>query len=447
MDTPVKLIAAVCASAIAASGHALHAEEIAKIGFDRIWELVRVNSHTLSAASSDESAAKIAGDRLAHHWLPNVYADARGYVSNDPGAAFMSKLGQRSVNASDFAPGTLNRPGTGIYQKAALGAELPVYEGGAPSAYANAAEKEALAKREMRAYAYLAEFTGTASVYGRLIVLRNTASELTRLQTEVAAVLDNYQGGLNANPVEYSGILGLKALKNRIAALSAENSAAAASSIDFLNSAAGSALSGEWAPDETDALHFADVRLASSASGGGSHAVKAMEFHAEGTKSRADGASAVFLPKIALFSEADIYSGKRDTADAYSAGFYVRMNLVSPTDYGAVGQAKQESRAAAERAKDAQRREQIELRRLARMAETLASNIATLRESAAIMDEQLKTTRKLFSAGAVKSFQLADVFARKADLVMNLSQAEESYVAAKSGIYAITGKAEDSAHE
>lgn len=447
MGTPLKLIGALYASALVMTGNIVHAEEPQKIGFDRIWDLVKINSHALSAAASNESAAEIASSRLGRHWLPTVYADVRGYASNDPGQAFLSKLGQRSVNAPDFAPATLNRPGTDFHQKAALGAELPVYEGGAPSAQAKAAETSARAAREMRASAYLAEFTGAASAYGRLIVLRKTAAELTRLQNDVAAVLENYQGGLNANPVEYSGILGLKALKNRIGALAAENAAALASSSDYLNSSSGSALTGSWMPEETDALHFADARLAAPASVAVSHTVSAMEFEAEGAKHRADGAYAVFLPKVALFSEADIYSGKRDTAGSYSAGFYVRMNLVSPTDYGAAGQAKQESIAAAERAKDALRREQIELRRLARTAGTLASNIATLRESAALMDEQLKTTRRLFAAGAVKSFQLADVFARKTDLLMSLSQAEEGYVAAKSGIYAITGNAEDTAHE
>jgi outer membrane protein TolC len=446
MKTPSRLAAILFFCALAA-GESLRAETPDSVGFDRIWELVRVNSHAINAASSDTSAAAAASRRLSRHWFPRIYADARGYASNDPGLSFMSNLGQRSITASDFAPHTLNSPGTEFFQRGALGAELSVYEGGAPSANAKAAEKYAEEKREIQKSVYLAEFTDAASAYGRLIVLKKTAVELENLRIHISAILDNYQGGLNANPVEYSGRLGLKALRNRITALITGNSASITSYTDALNSTAGNALSREWIPADTDALRFADSRFASHSAGRESHGVKALDLEAESSKSRADGASAVFLPTIALFSEAGVYSGKRDTADSWSAGFSVRMNLVSPMDYGAADQARQESTAAVLRSKDARRREQIELRRLIRTAETLASTIATLRESGDIMDEQLKTTRRLFSTGVVKSFQLADVFSRKTDLVMNLAQSEEQYVMTKSGIYVITGDAEVISHE
>jgi len=421
----------------------------AVVEFSRVWELVKSNSHAGKAAAAESEAADIMKNRQGRHWFPRVYAEGRGYATNDAGLNFMSNMGQRSVAADDFNPDTLNKPGTNFYQRGTIGVELPVYEGGAGVENAKAAEKIAEARRYQMGSVYLSEFSSTASAYGRIIVLIETGQELSELHRRVSAVLGNYQGGLRANPVEYSGILGLRALKNRIEALMAENNAKIASLRDFVVKMSGRGLSKEWIPAGGDAVEFADTWLKGGSASGveTSYLVKAYDSLAESAKRKAEAEKSLFLPRVGLFTEGNIYNGDRDTADSYTAGFYIRMNLLSPTEYGAVKQAELESEAARAKARDAKLKVEIELQRLIRFSDTLKSNIKILKESSLIMDEQIRNSQKLYASGSLRSFQLAEVFSRKADLVINLSNAEEEYVNVRGGIYNFSGHAEGVVNE
>lgn len=413
-----------------------------KIGFARVWELVKSNSPARKAASSEFEAAEIMKKRQGRHWLPRIYAEGAGYATNDPGLTFMSNMGQRSVTSSDFVPDTLNEPGTNFYQRGTIGLDLPIYEGGAGVENTKAAEKIAEARKYQMSFVNLSEFSSSASAYGQMISLLRTRSELKELYARVSSVLGNYQGGLRANPVEYSGILGLRALKNRIEAMIAENEAKIGAVRDYLDKMSGNGLNREWNPEDGDAVEFADtwLKTADLSDGGSSYMVKAYDSLAESAKSRAEAGKAVFLPKVGVYSEANVYNGERDTADSYTAGFYIKMNILSPTDYGSIRQGELESDAAKSRARDARIKADIEVRKLARFSGTLKSNIKILRESSIIMDEQIRNSQKLYASGSLRSLQLSDVFARKADLVMNLSSAEIEYVNVRSGIYNYSGE-------
>lgn len=415
--------------------------ESEKVEFSNVWNLVKNNSPARKAAIAESSAADIMASRSGRHWLPRIYAEGRGYATNDAGMNFMSNMGQRSVTAEDFVPDTLNEPGTNFYKRGTIGLDLPLYEGGAGTEGAKGAEKIAEAKRFRMKAIYLSEFSSTASAYGQIIVFMQRGEELKELHRRVSSVLGSYQGGLRANPVEYSGILGLRALKNRIDALRAENEARIASLRDYIDAMSGNGLSAGWLPSGDDAVEFADAILTSGAgSGEASYMVKAYESMAESAKQRARAEKSVFLPRAGLFGEGNIYNGDRDTADSYTAGFYIRMNIFSPTDYGAVKQAELESEAALSKARDARLKAGIEMQRLRRFSDTLKTNIKILKESSAIMDEQIRNSQRLYASGSLRSFQLAEVFSRKADLILNLADAEEQYINVRSGLYNLEGK-------
>lgn len=432
-------------AAVMISGVSLRGEErtpAGNLGFGEIWELVKSNSPARKGAAAESEAAGIMERRQGRHWLPRVYAEGRGYVTNDAGITFMSNMGQRSVTTDDFVPGTLNRPGSSYYNRVTLGADLTLYEGGAGTENARASGKIAEAKRYERISVNLSEYSRAASAYGGLVVRLRAGAEMKELHSRVSAVLANYQGGLASNPVEYSGILGLRALKNRVEAMMAENAAAADSARSYLGRMSGVTLPAEWVPLDGDAVEFADIWLnvRPGASAGDSYMVKAYNSYAESAKFRAGAAGAVLLPKVGVFSEANIYNGDRDTADSYTAGFYIRMNILSPTEYGAVRQAGLESDAVRSKARDARLRAEIELERLGRFSDTLKSNIKKLRESSAIMDEQIRNSQRLYAGGSLRSFQLAEVFSRKADMIASLAAAEGEYLAVRSGLYNYSGE-------
>lgn len=404
--------------------------------FSRIWEKIKSNSPSQKAAASEAEAAVISKNRSGRHWLPTIYADAKAYTTNDPAVTFMSNMGQRGVTQEDFIPDNLNNPGSGNYQKGTLGLDLPLYEGGAKTEAARAMEKLADAKKYQSSSVYLNEFSTAASAYGQIIVLIKISEELKSMSGRVDSILANYQGGLRSNLVEYSGILSLKALQNRIKVHLAENESRTSALRVYLEKMSGNTLGTDWTPHKEDVILFAENYMkAENLTAEGSFGVKAYQSMAESSANRAEAEKAIFLPKVGLFAETNIYNGKRDTADSYTAGFYIRMNIFSPTDYGAVKQAELESDAFKYKAKDAKLKGEIELNRLYTFADILKKNISLMKENTTLMNELVRNSQKLFSSGAIKSFQLVDVFSRKTDLIINLASAEEEYLSVMAGIY------------
>lgn len=430
------LFAGVLLGSIISPLHAQDNMSVPELQFQQIWEKIKTNSPYQKAAASEARAAEISSSRSARHWLPTVYADAKAYTTNDAGMNFMSNMGQRSVTENDFNPDNLNNPGRNNYQKGTLGLDLPIYEGGARSETAKAMEKLAEAKKYQSNSAYLNEFSTAASAYGQIAVLMKRKDELSAISGRVDAVLSNYQKGLRSNLVEYSGILALRTLQNKIKVYLAENESKTASLRVYLEKMSGDSLPAGWMPGKEDAIAFSENYLkAENLTADGSFRIKAYEAMAESSKKSAEAEKAVFLPKIGLFAETNIYNGKRDNADSYTAGFYVRMNIISPMDYGAVKQAELESDASRFRAKDAKLKGEIELNRLYTFSDILKKNISLMKENSVLMNELVRNSQTLFTNGSIKAFQLVDVFSRKTDLIINLASAEEEYLNVMAGIY------------
>jgi hypothetical protein len=111
-----------------------------ELSLEDVWESVSAHSKTKESSSHTVMAAEARFDRSAKHWLPRLYFDARTFTTNDPGTALFSKLAQRKVDPNDFIPTRLNHPNAQWYQRATLGLDLPIYEGGYKSAIHKANE-------------------------------------------------------------------------------------------------------------------------------------------------------------------------------------------------------------------------------------------------------------------------------------------------------------------
>jgi len=419
--------------------HQLYAQgndTTAEIQFHQIWDKIKINSPSQKAAAYEAKAAEISGNRSARHWFPTVYADAKIYTTNDPAVTFMSNMGQRGVTQNDFIPDNLNNPGTGNYQKGTLGVDLPLFEGGARVEAVKALKKLAEAKKYQSNSVYLNEFSTTASAYGNILVLMKIREELLATSGRVDTILSNYQNNLRSNLVEYSGILSLKTLQNRIKVHLSENESKTESLRAYLEKMSGNSLPPEWRPSGQDIIVFSDTYLKSgNLTADGSYKVKAYEAIALSAANRAEAEKAVFMPKVGIFAETNIYNGNRDTGDSYIAGFYIKMNIISPMDYGAVKQAEMESDALKYRAKEAKLNSEIELNRLYAFSDVLKKNIVLMKENTILMNELVRNSQKLFTSGSIKAFQLVDVFSKKTDLIINLAAAEEEYLNVLAGIY------------
>lgn len=411
--------------------------DVKTVRFKSIWEMIKANSPMRKAAAKEEMAAIILKNRQAKHWFPRIYAEMRGYRTNDPGMNLMSKMGTGSVEYNDFNPDILNDPGFHTYEIGKIGIELLLYQGGAGVASTKALEKLAEAKKLQRKLVSLNEYSMSAAVYSRIIISMNSYKEIIKLEKSVDRILRNYQGGLRSNPVEYSGILGLRALKNRFKAMSGENKTKIESFKEYLEKMSGKPMPEKWTPFDEDSVKFAEKYLNVKKKEGAYRSINTRVYDAmaQSAENMADAQKAVYLPMIGLFSEANLYRGSNDSADSYSAGFYIRMNLLSPTDYGSVKQAKLKSEAAKSRAKDAFLKQTVDLKKLTSMSVTLKNNIIILKESWALMEKQIMNSLRLYSRGSIKSFQMAEILSRKADLLIALTKAEEEYVNVMTGIY------------
>lgn len=443
------------------------------VPFSDVWEKIKSESHALKATVMEKQAAKISKERASRHWLPRIYTDVRSMTTNDPATNFFMKLGQRSANESDFstrsmrsrvsnfidtnnnpytnintntmnllAPDTLNNPGTNTYQKGSLGVDIALYEGGSKTAIAKAEEINLKAIEEKQKFTEIHEYTEAVSIYGQLQISNRFAIKINSMKEELTSLIKSYQLGARSNPVGYSGLLGLKALKNRIEGMEIENNARIQSLKDNLESATGG-LPANWAVENKSTSEYIEAYLKTKTEIDSnniepSYRVKAMKNQAKAIDTKADAEQARFLPKVGLFGEGNAYRGDRATAMSYNVGFYAQMNLYSPEEYGAYEQAKLNGKAVKEQAENLKKEEEVVIKKLFQMNNALNKNWDLLIESEKLMDEQLKTAKQLFSSGSINLIQLTEVLSRKTDLIVDMARVESDMIQIKSGIYSLT---------
>ena len=429
LQTVIKL--AVILLLIYSSGS--FAEENNVVTFNEVWASALKNSSSLKAAKYEAKSAEIAGGRAGRHWFPRVFAQDRAFVTNDPAQVFMMNLGQRSIAQTDFMPDTLNNPGTEKFNVGTIGVDMPVYEGGSASLGARAMKEIAEAKLLEQELVRTKVYTGLARTYGAVLVASEKNSRILSLQQSISKILSRYQIGSRQNPVGYAGLLALKAVSKKTEILKATNDAKTASMKKYIEEQTQISISGKEFSGTF--FEYTDVYLPRiNVSSSSSFMLKGLEKAAEAQKYMSEAEKARFLPRLGLFTEANLYSGSRDTDTSYNAGFYLRMNIFSATDYGALDQAKFTSMAAKARADEEKVRGESELAGFITMHNTLESNIKLMNESMKIMDEQLASSLTLFGNGTITSLQLSDVYSNKADLIEALSRAEEEFLNTRAGM-------------
>jgi hypothetical protein len=446
-----------------------------KISFQDISLAVQKHSFTIAALEKESSSAELSRDRTAKHWHPKLYLEGRAYTTNDPALNFFSKLGQRDARQSDFstksartqisnfldtsnqpyttlnsqtlnlfAPDTLNYPGSNSYQKGTLGVDLPLYEGGAKANIAGSYDHVSKGKNLEKKSVILSEYSTTAGLYAQLVFLEDYKKSIKNLQTQVQSILNNYQVGARSNPVGYSGLLGLKSLKNRLEGLSLEVNTRETSIHEYLSVVAQD-IGKDWnviqepLPDFLNQhLPRPNVKEKPSVEGVSlSYQALAMKEYAEGAARSAEVEKSKFLPRAGVFGESNLYSGSRNTASAYNVGFYVQMNLYNAEDIGTYDEAKLKADAAKEKVLDQIRKEGIRKEELLNMEVTLNKQLQLLKESSTLMEDQVSNSKRMFANGSINAMQLSEILSRTADLVVQNGNANREYILVRSELYTL----------
>lgn len=408
------------------------------IPFSELWKRVSAHSPAQKASSLEAQSAQVAADRAARHWYPRVFTEGRAYSTNDPGTSFISVLNQRQITQNDFIPEALNNPPSAFFQKLTAGLDFPLFEGGSRVAMADAAEAGARAKQLAEKAMRNREYSAVSRLYGHLLAYLDQLEQLENLKQSIEGVLSSYRVGERENPVGYSGLLGLKNLKNRVDGNIVDSQARARSVREVLKQLAVE-LPEDWRPADQTVTAFADLYMkvpmngpAARDSSNDSAQVRAMYLSAEAAENAVTAERARFIPRLGVFAQTDVMSGTRDISGSYTAGAYLQWELFSAPNFGAVKQAKLNARAAEAGADAARLRELNEVTESIAAATALEKNLDLLHESSRLLSEQTDTSRRLFRNGSINALQFVEVLSRRADLIASFAQARTQYLDVKS---------------
>ena len=402
------------------------------LSFPEVWRAIRESSPSERAAIASAQAADIASDRSGRHWYPRVFMDAKAFSTNDPTATFFEQLSEKQITTGNFNPSLLNNPGSNFFTDVGFGLDLPVCEGGARVAENESKKTISQAKSLMVQVTLNEDYLSATQQYGKLIAVGEQEAELKSLQETVTGVINRYQLGGRGNPVGYSGLLGLKGLRNRIAAALIQNHEEALASKESLSQMA-SHDPMNWQPKPQPFLEFIRESLPAlkSARDSSSASVKSSQMLAKSQEQASDAEKAKFLPKVGLFAHESINSGSLGTGNAYSAGAYLQWNLFSATDYGSIHEAELRNSESSAHA-DAQALAEGIQKTQARHADTASEqSIRLMTENVKLLAEQTDSSRKLYQSGAINALQFLEVLSRRADLLSALTQAELTLLSAR----------------
>jgi len=423
------IFGAVSVALVASASGAPRADEL--LSYEQVWTKVRGDSAGARGADEELAAARKAADRASRHWWPRVFADARAYTTDDAGLLLFSKLGSRSLSGSDLSPFAMNFPDGQVYQKATLGAELPLFEGGAKVAESRFRQKMVRGREFEKEALLLSEYAETAGLYGALLISDQQEKELLPIQTLVASTIARYELGAKGNPVGYSGLLGLKNLSHRIEGelemIRARRDGARKALAEKAELPAGWQPSGASIPDFV-ADFLERGRYGRNGALETSYAVSAQQVMADGLEELKSAERARFLPRIALFAEGSYVSGNSANATAGTAGGFLQWELFSAPSFGAVGQAELTAAAARSRAEAARVRAASDFAKAERVSRALRDQMRLADRSLALLEEQSEAARKLFLNGSINALQLTEVFSRTVDLISAKAQMKEQYL-------------------
>ncbi|MFI5304384.1 MAG: TolC family protein [Nitrospiria bacterium] len=406
-----------------------------EISFKDVWSMVQENAPSEKASELELDAIRIENERALREKYPRLYMDVRAYSTDDPVLSFMSVLGQRQLQSSDFAPESLNEPGNQFYQKATLGADWNLYDGGLQNSKLRFEEKTLLAKTYAQKNDTQELYYQTALLYGTAMIFQEQATQLARLLDSTQKLLEHYRIGVKDNPLGYSGLLGLKTVTNKIDELLSENESLTHSAKMALEERAVK-LPKLWSPMKNSGqdpiLAFVNSYLNPDNNSpeikSGSPKTQMLLLEAQASELQIEGEKAKTRPRVGLYTEGYVYGGNRDIAPSYVLGLYLKWDLMSSDTYRKADQAQVVANALKARAEDFRLHEKIETESAYLSSLSLKKRIIFMEEDSKLLEEQFQTSKKLYATGSINVLQLVEVINQNIELSSNLAHMETEYL-------------------
>jgi hypothetical protein len=420
--------------------------QVTGLPFLEVMKKIEGHSPTLSAATASIEVSSIQLERAKRHWLPRVFVNARSFQTNDPALSFMSVLNQREIASPDFSPDSLNHPSSKFYHHISLGVDLPLYEGGSRQVKVTASEKLLESEKLSQVASSIELFAEAGQLYAALITLIHEQIELENLSSVIGTVINRYQIGSRTNPVGYSGLLGLKSLRNKIDGLIEQNRAKNQATRSSLSVLADN-LPSDWVPESNLSIlgfldnYFPNLNTALNASktdptripseGKGSAAIQSLRLKADAADAAVAGHSVRFLPRIGLFGESALTRGDRATGSSATAGLYLQWSLFDPENSSVSQEARLTANIYKRQTEAMTERENISNAIANAKGVAAEKNLALLNSSSQLLTEQTEITRGLFQNGSINALQFIEVLSRRLDLINAQSETESALIDAR----------------
>ncbi|MCB0364322.1 MAG: TolC family protein [Bdellovibrionaceae bacterium] len=401
--------------------------------FSEIWAKIRVHAPELQQKNQERQAAEAAAQAAKKHWLPRLSVGAQALNTDAPGNSLFLKLGQREIQAADFSPTELNDPDRETYIMSGAQLDWALYEGGRGQKGSEAGGKMAEAASQAEQAQSLFLYTTALRDYRDLTALYSQQASLSEVEQLVNQVLAKYQVGRKGNPVGYSGLLGLKGLRNRVVGLKQANGAESQGIKSNLSQKAGG-LGDTWSPV---------AESVSSHSKGKDHVessrVKAHQLQAQALGFQAQAQKSRVLPYVGARVNYERIEGDRGAGDALSGGVFLQWEIYSSNSRGAYRQAYHQAQASEAEARKMQIEETIQFEQVMSGLKATQENLRLLEESSALLKEQMQVSQKLFLNGSMNALQLTEVLSRRVDLLVDQTKARRQLHQLEGAHFMLTG--------
>ncbi len=398
-----------------------------ELDFLDLWSKVRENSHSIKKSDHELRSSQASLSVARRHWLPSLTLSGNAFTTNDPGRNLFMNLSQRQIGATDFAPATLNEPGYHSFQQLSLGLNLPLFEGGSRVAEANIAKSLSELGSIGKDTALLNEYVETALAYSNLNSLEDAEKRTEILHDQVVQMIARYSIGNPSNPVGYSGMLGLRGLKNRLESVQLELQSKKSIILLTVNEKAN--LSSGWKTKDRELVVFLDKVFPLSAirtdtvSAEQKMALAKMDV----SEKMKDLERSKLFPKVGLFAQEGLTRGSRDTGTSFAGGIYLQWSLFDPHSFGRSTERNESYLAATSASLGSAQKSRIEKNSLLNLESTMKQNLVLLTESEKLLSEQVKVASRLFQSGSMNALQYAELLNRRIDLILALRQVEETW--------------------
>lgn len=403
-----------------------------KLSFPEVWRAVLTQSYVVKSQLEALRSKEIARNRAARHWFPQIHFGARSFYTDDPGSTLFSKLGERNISGSDFAPTVMNFPEFSRHETMSIQARLMLFEGGMKTSISESMDLAYESKEQESKAVEVGEYSRALGYYGGLVVLERKRTAILPIKQLIERTLGRYQLGSRANPLGYSGLLGLKTLQQRLAGELLMVDAQRSAILENLHLIGG--LPEHWAPESESLTGLFEKHIDQGFKGNAAEAysVRALRLGSDSVMAAARAERARYLPHIGVFAQHDSFNNS-DTNLAHSKtlGVFLHWELFSAENYGAVSQAQAQARSIELMADHGQREQATSYKRNLISMQALLEQVKMADSSLALLEEQAQIAQKLFLNGMINVLQLSEVYARRVDIISARTQMEEALLKSK----------------